>query len=182
MQSQVRRRQLACPLLLVGEHLSILLRHRQQGHGHTFVKTFSVQAVQKLCIAIFTADNSELYRGRPKYPRTNFDQTARARLEAEAARTSQSLAFNTKIRYGTDMNNLFRARTENRRAYCGIRQKYCTWSTRDRDVNRVMPTLVLPTGTRSSSADALDNCYPLAIAWLNERRSSTSLCACDNLH
>ena len=37
-------------------------------------------------------------------------------------------------------------------------------------------------GIRSSSADALDNCYLLAITWLNKLRSITSLCACNNLY
>jgi hypothetical protein len=37
-------------------------------------------------------------------------------------------------------------------------------------------------GRVSSSADALDHCDLLAIAWLNKLRSSASLCACDDLH
>ncbi|KAF1933123.1 uncharacterized protein M421DRAFT_416711 [Didymella exigua CBS 183.55] len=37
-------------------------------------------------------------------------------------------------------------------------------------------------GRISSSADALYNCNPLPIAWLNKLRSSASLSACDNLY
>jgi hypothetical protein len=37
-------------------------------------------------------------------------------------------------------------------------------------------------GTRPSSADALDNCYPLLITALNKLRLSTSFRACDNFH
>ena len=34
----------------------------------------------------------------------------------------------------------------------------------------------------SSRADALDDCNPLAIAWLNKLRSSASLCTRDDLY
>jgi hypothetical protein len=37
-------------------------------------------------------------------------------------------------------------------------------------------------GTRPSSADALDNCYLLAITQLNELKLSTSLRACNNFY
>jgi hypothetical protein len=37
-------------------------------------------------------------------------------------------------------------------------------------------------GRIPSSADALNNCNPLAIAWLNKLWPSTSLCACNDLH
>jgi hypothetical protein len=37
-------------------------------------------------------------------------------------------------------------------------------------------------GRVPSSADALDLCNLLAIAWLDKLRTSASLCACDNLH
>jgi hypothetical protein len=37
-------------------------------------------------------------------------------------------------------------------------------------------------GRVPSSADALDHCNLLAIAWLNKLRSSASLCTCDDLH
>ena len=33
-----------------------------------------------------------------------------------------------------------------------------------------------------SSADALDQCNPLAIAWLDKIRPCASLCACNDLH
>jgi hypothetical protein len=37
-------------------------------------------------------------------------------------------------------------------------------------------------GRVPSSADALDHCNLLAIAWLNKLRSSASLCTCNNLY
>jgi hypothetical protein len=37
-------------------------------------------------------------------------------------------------------------------------------------------------GRIPSSADALDDCNPLAIAWLNKLWLSASLCTCDNLY
>jgi hypothetical protein len=37
-------------------------------------------------------------------------------------------------------------------------------------------------GCVPSSADALDHCNPLAIAWLNKLRLSASLCTCDDLY
>ncbi|KAF1924508.1 uncharacterized protein M421DRAFT_31668, partial [Didymella exigua CBS 183.55] len=37
-------------------------------------------------------------------------------------------------------------------------------------------------GRVPSSADALDNCNLLVIAWLNKRRLGASLCTCDDLY
>jgi hypothetical protein len=37
-------------------------------------------------------------------------------------------------------------------------------------------------GRVPSSADALDHCNLLVIAWLNKLRSSVSLCTCDDLY